>query len=321
MIDTALLGRLEEEIAKYSFPKEPENLYAPLDYIINLGGKRLRPLLTLLGCELFGGDVEKAIKPALAIEMFHNFSLIHDDIMDEAPLRRGQQTVHEKWNRDIAILSGDALLVEAYQLISEVEPSVLPKVLEVFSTTAKQVCEGQQYDMDFETMDRVEEADYISMIQYKTSVLLGCALKVGALIAGADDVQSQKLYDFGLYMGTSFQIKDDYLDAFGDPEKFGKQIGGDILANKKTILLINALENASGDSLNKLEAWLKTDSSDGKVESVKSLYRELNVDQYAVSRMNEYYDLALGQLEQLQVEDTAKQKLYSFTEWLHKRDM
>lgn len=322
MIDHKLLNALNAEIDSFQLPQQPAHLYDPLRYILSLGGKRLRPLLTLMGCRLFGGDVEKALSPALAIEFFHNFSLIHDDIMDDAPLRRGKETVHEKWDLNVGILSGDALLVEAYKKVAEVDAKVLPKVLEVFSRTATQVCEGQQYDMDFESTETVTEKEYIGMIQYKTSVLLGCALQIGALVAYAEEEETEKLYQFGLKLGTAFQIKDDYLDAFGDPEKFGKQVGGDILCNKKTILLISALNKATDDQLAELKKWMNiSDRNEEKVEAVKALYQETGADKYILERMEEYYRASLAELDGINLSAEQKLPLYEFAQWLHERDL
>ncbi|MEL0145621.1 MAG: polyprenyl synthetase family protein, partial [Schleiferiaceae bacterium] len=229
----ALQALFQKEIDALQLGSAPEKLYDPMHYIMNLGGKRLRPVLALMGAGLYG-DPSKAMPQAMAIELFHNFSLIHDDIMDAAPLRRGQETVHIKWDENIGILSGDGMLVKAYQYVAQCSPELLPEVLATFSQTALEVCEGQQMDMDFETMDQVPLDTYIKMIQFKTSVLLGCAMKIGALVGGATKEDAEALYEFALLLGTSFQIKDDYLDVYGDPEKFGKQVGGDILSNKKT---------------------------------------------------------------------------------------
>ena len=220
----ALQALFQEEIDALQLGLAPEKLYDPMHYIMNLGGKRLRPVLALMGAGLYG-DPSKAMPQAMAIELFHNFSLIHDDIMDAAPLRRGQDTVHIKWDENIGILSGDGMLVKAYQYVAQCSQKLLPEVLATFSKTALEVCEGQQMDMDFETMDQVPLDMYINMIQFKTSVLLGCAMKIGALVGGATEKDAEALYEFALLLGTSFQIKDDYLDVYGDPEKFGKQVG------------------------------------------------------------------------------------------------
>ena len=225
---------ISNELGKIEYPKNPSLLYEPINYILGLGGKRMRPILVLMAHQLFDKNIEKAVSPALAIEVFHNFTLLHDDIMDKAPLRRGKQTVHEKWNDNVAILSGDTMLVQAYQLMAVVDKDIIKEVLAVFSKTAIEVCEGQQWDMDFETQSDVSIEDYLKMIEYKTAVLLGAALQIGGITAGASAQQQTHLYEFGRNMGIAFQLKDDLLDAFGSPETFGKQVGGDIMANKKT---------------------------------------------------------------------------------------
>ena len=243
-----LQALFQAEVDQLNLGTTPEMLYDPMHYILQLGGKRLRPILSLMGSGIYG-DPAKAMPQAMAIELFHNFSLIHDDIMDAAPLRRGKTTVHMKWNENVGILSGDGMLVKAYQYIAKCDASVLPEVLDTFSNTALEVCEGQQMDIDFETMDEVTASAYIKMIQYKTSVLLGCAMKIGALVGGATKKDADALYQFAMFLGTSFQIKDDYLDVYGDPEKFGKQVGGDILSNKKTLLWIEAKRRAQDQGI------------------------------------------------------------------------
>ena len=241
---------ISEAVQKLDFPGYPAKLYEPISYILSLGGKRMRPALLLMACELFGGDVNKAISPALAIEVFHNFTLMHDDIMDNAPLRRGKTTVHERWNKNVAILSGDVMLIEGYKLMMQVEDRLLRPILDIFNTTAVGVCEGQQLDMEFETRDVVDINEYINMIRLKTAVVLGGALKIGALIGGAPAKDADLLSQFGVQLGVAFQLQDDILDVYGDPEKFGKQVGGDIISNKKTFLLIKALELAKGEQAN-----------------------------------------------------------------------
>ncbi|NVK27829.1 MAG: polyprenyl synthetase family protein [Flavobacteriia bacterium] len=310
-----------EAIEGRNFGENPASLYEPFHYILSLGGKRLRPVLTLLSCEAFGTDANKAIEPAMGIELLHNFSLIHDDIMDEAPLRRGRQTVHERWDVNTGILSGDAMLVKAFQSISKVDDSILREVNEVFSKSALEICEGQQWDMNFETRMDVTEDEYIRMIQYKTSVLLGAALQIGARVGGADDVGAVQAYNFGLNLGTAFQIKDDLLDAFGDPQKFGKQIGGDIRSNKKTILLIHALQHARGEERDELQAWLEEETRlDEKVESVKKLFTEIGSVRYAEQRMEAYYRMALNALEECEAHGANTQEMKAFAEYLYLRD-
>ena len=312
---------VQEEIKQYHFPKQPEGLYAPLDYFLKIGGKRLRPVLTLLGADLFGGDIQKALKPAMGIELFHNFTLVHDDIMDDAPLRRGQSTVHEKWNLNTAILSGDVLFVDAFEKVSTVDEIYLKDVLNIFVKTAREVCEGQQKDMDFESEMDVTEKEYIHMIQFKTSVLLGCALQIGAIISGASKPDADHLYQFGLSLGTSFQIKDDYLDAFGDPEKFGKQVGGDIISNKKTILFIKALELANPSQKKALGALLNETDFDKKVRGVKQLYNETGATEYALSQIESYYHESIAHLDQIDASSSSKERLYVFADWLKNRDL
>ncbi|KAB2807017.1 polyprenyl synthetase family protein [Phaeocystidibacter luteus] len=310
-----------EAIEGRNFGENPANLYEPFHYILSLGGKRLRPVLTLLACEAFGAKAEKALEPAIGIELFHNFSLIHDDIMDDAPLRRGRQTVHERWDSNIGILSGDAMLVKAYQSIGQVEDNILREVNDVFSKAALEICEGQQWDMDFETRMDVTEDEYIRMIQYKTSVLLGAALQIGARVGGADDVGAVQAYNFGLNLGTAFQIKDDLLDAFGDPLKFGKQVGGDIRSNKKTILLIHALQHAKGEERDELQMWLDEETRiDQKVEAVKKLFNEIGSVRYAEQRMEAYYRMALNALEECEAHGANISEMKAFAEYLYTRD-
>ncbi|RYE17915.1 MAG: polyprenyl synthetase family protein [Sphingobacteriales bacterium] len=245
-------------ISQLSYPARPAELYQPISYILSIGGKRLRPALVLMACDMFGGDVNAAVKPALAIEVFHNFTLMHDDIMDNAPLRRGKVTVHEKWNSNIAILSGDVMMVEANKLIMQVDDRILRTVMTIFNETAQGVCEGQQFDMNFEQDNQVSIDGYLGMIRLKTAVLLGGALKIGALIGGADAANAENLYQFGVNLGIAFQLQDDILDVYGDPEKFGKQVGGDIISNKKTFLLIKATELAKEQESTDLAQWVAT---------------------------------------------------------------
>jgi len=286
--------------------------------MIQLGGKRLRPVTTLLSTQLFSGEIIKAIPAAKAIEVFHNFTLIHDDIMDKAPLRRGKETVHKKWNDNIAILSGDTLLIEAYNHFLEGEYENLSQILKVFNQTAIYVCEGQQLDMNFETREDVTIAEYINMIRLKTSVLLGGAFKIGALVAKANEFEADLIYEFGVNLGIAFQLQDDYLDCFGDPEKFGKQVGGDIISNKKTFMMLKALEIDSTGELQKRVSQ-KVFNSQEKVESIKTLYKKLNVDTLAFELMNEYYTKAIHSLNQIQSLEDPKNKIIKFAEDLMKR--
>ncbi|TNE27453.1 MAG: polyprenyl synthetase family protein [Bacteroidetes bacterium] len=308
-------------ISEKNFGEEPKNLYEPFHYILNLGGKRLRPVLALLACESFGTKAEEAMDAAMGIELLHNFSLIHDDIMDNAPLRRGRQTVHEKWNLSVGILSGDAMLGASFRYISMVDDRIFRKVFDVFSRTVLEICEGQQWDMDFELRMDVTETEYIRMIQYKTSVLLGASLEIGAVIGGADEVGAEQSYQFGLNLGTSFQIKDDLLDAFGDPEKVGKQVGGDILSNKKTILLIHALRHATGEDRDELLAWLKEDHLPAeKVKAVMEIYQRVGSVRYAEERMESYYRKALNALDECSQHGANITELKNFAEYLYHRD-
>lgn len=305
---------IEEALKNLPLAEKPRELYQPISYILDLGGKRLRPALTLAACELYDGDIQKALNPALGIEVFHNFSLIHDDIMDAAPIRRGQQTVHRKWNDNIAILSGDAMLVRAYQLIAQVDNSILPQAMEVFSKTAMEVCEGQQYDLNFESQQEVSEADYIEMIRLKTSVLLGCALEIGGLVAGASTEQLKHLYDFGQNIGIAFQIQDDILDSFGETSKVGKQQGGDILKDKKTLLAIHALAKDP-----QLANWFGNGHAD-KVNAVRDIFNNTGAKAYAEERMRHYYQNALSSLKLAGGNEAIQKELSGFAAFLIERE-
>ena len=313
-----LQALFQAEVDQLNLGTTPEMLYDPMHYILQLGGKRLRPILSLMGSGIYG-DPAKAMPQAMAIELFHNFSLIHDDIMDAAPLRRGKTTVHMKWNENVGILSGDGMLVKAYQYIAKCDASVLPEVLDTFSNTALEVCEGQQMDIDFETMDEVTVSAYIKMIQYKTSVLLGCAMKIGALVGGATKKDADALYQFATLLGTSFQIKDDYLDVYGDPEKFGKQVGGDILSNKKTLLWIEAKRRAQDQGID-FGSYSSMSPNKDKVHSFQELYKLLAVDTYAKQEISRYYNLSLEALSKVSVEEEKLAPLKEFASWLYNRD-
>ena len=321
MIDlSAYQNIIETELSKVSFPDSPVNLYDPLHYFLTIGGKRMRPALALMGCELFSNDYHKANYAALSVELFHNFSLIHDDIMDEAPLRRGNQTIHTKWNTNIAILSGDVLFVKAYQYLSNYEPVYLKSLITVFNTTAIQVCEGQQLDMDFETQDNVSIEDYIKMIGYKTAVLLGCSLEMGAIIGNASLQDRKELYEFGFNLGIAFQLQDDILDVYADQNKFGKQVGGDIIANKKTYLLLKALEDANIDQKNALKALSNETDSAQKIAGIKNIYKALSIKSKATDKMNFYYDIAMKNLASISVESSKKEPLIALSKYLMVRD-
>ncbi|MEX1192468.1 MAG: polyprenyl synthetase family protein [Brumimicrobium sp.] len=311
---------LEKKINELDFPTAPKNLYDPLRYFLTLGGKRTRPTLTLLGCSLFGEPGIKAVNAAVAIELFHNFTLIHDDIMDDAPLRRGKPTVHERWSNSIGILSGDVLFVEAYKQLAMHETDVLPALLKIFSRTAKEVCEGQQMDMDFEERDDVSIDEYIEMIRLKTSVLLGAALEMGAVIAKANDNDIAKIYEFGMNVGLAFQLQDDVLDLYADPDKFGKQVGGDILSNKKTFLLLKAYEVANETQKKELNLILKEKTGEDKVSSARELFNELGVKEVAQKKMNAYYQSALENMAEINVSDECKEPLLSLAAYLMNRE-
>lgn len=301
--------RIEEAIRGLEFPANPANLYEPIRYTLALGGKRMRPVLVLLAHEMFGGKADEALPAALAVEVFHNFTLLHDDLMDKAPLRRGKATVHHKWNPEIAILSGDAMFVKSCQLISLSSSGHVGTAMRIFLETAMEVCEGQQVDMDFEQMDAVTVPQYLDMIRLKTAVLLGASLSIGAVLAGAAEQDVRNLYDFGVNLGTAFQLQDDILDVFGDEEKFGKQVGGDILANKKTFLLLRAFEKAKGDDLESLrfwiqgDSWSKNNSAEDKVAGVKSIYLRLGIREEAEIKMDELYRIAHEHLDALPLSD------------------
>ena len=306
---------VEEELKAIDFPGDPENLYGPIKYVLNIGGKRMRPILTLMAHQLFNCDVNKSVKPAIAIEMFHNFTLLHDDIMDEAPLRRGMKTVHEKWDRNTAILSGDIMLVKSYDLLMSVEDCYLREILDTFNTAAKQVCEGQQWDMDFESRDDVSISEYLRMIEYKTSILLAASLKIGAINGGATTEEANHIYEFGKNMGIAFQLKDDLLDAFGDPGNFGKQVGGDIIANKKTYLYLKSLELADEKQKTNLIHYFANDSeTEHKVEAVKKIFSNLDIRSHTTTLMKTYHRQALSHLNA--VNSNYKDPLYSFSELL-----
>lgn len=301
------------------FPETPETLYGPNRYFLQLGGKRIRPILVLMGNELFDEINPHAWPVANAIELFHNFTLIHDDIMDAAPLRRGKPTVHEKYGMHTALLAGDVMLVKAYEYLNLVDKEIAYRIIKWFNTTAAQVCEGQQLDMDFEKRDMVSLDEYIDMIALKTSVLLAGALRMGAILGGAGQRNADHLYAFGKNLGIAFQIQDDYLDAFGEPEKFGKQVGGDILANKKTFLLINALSNGTGVQVSAIKALL-AGHTDDKVERMLELYRQTGADQLTMDLQKAYYDKAMFHLDEIAVVSPRKKPLLELAEFLIARD-
>lgn len=312
---------LQKHLQQTVVVKEPMNLYEPLSYILQLGGKRLRPVLTLMTCDFFSGSYQKAMNAALAVELFHNFSLIHDDIMDNAPLRRGRETVHERWDVNTGILSGDAMLILAYQLFEGYEPKMFSDLAKLFSTTALQVCEGQQYDVDFETRDDVTLPEYIKMIDYKTAVLIGAAMKMGAIVAEASENCKNNIYEFGRNLGIAFQLQDDYLDAFGDPETFGKQVGGDIISNKKTFLYLTALEQSTpleASELAQLFTINPKDPSD-KIERVKSIFETSGAAEATRQKIAYYTEKANNVLSEINISEEKKSHFREFGDWLMER--
>jgi len=296
--------------------KEPKNLYEPIHYILGLGGKRIRPVLTLMTAEIFNADYKKALPAALAIEVFHNFSLIHDDIMDDAPLRRGNETVHEKWDINTGILSGDAMLILAYQYFEKYEPIVFKDLAKLFSKTALEVCEGQQWDVDFENREDVTISEYLKMIEYKTAVLVAAAMKMGAIIAETSEENANLIYDFGLNLGLAFQLQDDYLDAFGDPKTFGKQVGGDIIENKKTYLYLKAIEFSSPEQKEQLTPLFSIhpeDNSD-KINSIKEIFDATGASQATKKAIQEFTLKAFDTLQKINIAVEKKELLKSFGE-------
>ncbi|WP_103069830.1 polyprenyl synthetase family protein [Aquimarina sediminis] len=316
-------GYFLEYLSQKTIDKEPKNLYEPINYILNLGGKRLRPILVLMTSEIFDGSYKEAMDAALAIEIFHNFSLIHDDIMDDAPLRRGKETVHEKWDINTGILSGDAMLINAYQLFENYKSDVFKELATLFTKTAIEVCEGQQYDIDFETRDDVTISEYIKMIEYKTAVLVGAAMKMGAIVANASENCRASIYDFGRLLGLAFQLQDDYLDAFGDPKTFGKQVGGDIIENKKTILYLKALEFGNKDEQKQLKGLfsLNPDNPTDKINTVKHIFETTGAKDQTRLEIEKYTAKAFAVLENLSITEDKKTALKLFGEKLMNRSV
>lgn len=320
------LKEIQEIIARQfkaiKFFKEPGLLYLPIDYILGLGGKRMRPALCLMSCDMFGGNLNEALHPAIGLEIFHNFTLLHDDIMDKAPIRRGNPTVHEKWNENVAILSGDTMMALAYEYIMKAPHSIRSEVFSVFNKTAIEVCEGQQYDMNFETQKSVSIAEYIEMIRLKTAVLLAGSLQVGAIVAGASEEDVQKIYSFGEKIGLAFQLKDDLLDVFSDVEKFGKQTGGDILTNKKTFLYLKAFELANDKTYESLWYYFTKDfeKKEEKISGVKAIYESLNIKSITALEMKKYYDAAIQLLDEIDVAVSMKTELQKFADRLMVRE-
>ena len=317
-----LLKLIEQAINDISYPNYPSSLYEPISYIMSLGGKRIRPTMLLMAADLFNGDIQRAMPAALAIETFHNFTLIHDDIMDNAPLRRGKQTVHEKWSTNTAILSGDVMMVEANKHITRVDVTVLKPAIDTFNETAQGVCEGQQLDMEFENREDVSIEEYIDMIRLKTAVLLGGAMKLGAIVSGANELNAGLIYDFGENLGIAFQLQDDILDVFGDPDKFGKQVAGDIIANKKTFLLLKLQDIANDQDrilLKQAEQFTGKDLKK-KIEQVTALYDKYNIRTLATAEMKIYLDKAFKALNEIQVPDVQKTEVIKIAKQLMNRE-
>ena len=317
----AYLQQINSYIQDNRFTGAPFELYAPINYTMDMGGKRVRPILTLMACELFGGDLQKALPVATALEVFHNFTLVHDDIMDKAPIRRGQPTVHVKWNPDTAILAGDLMMIKAVELFGLLDEATLKKCLPLFMKTAAQVCEGQQLDMIFEQQEMVTITDYLHMIELKTAVLLAASLKLGSYIGNGKEQDAQHLYEFGKHIGLAFQLQDDILDVYGNSIEFGKQAGGDIISNKKTFLLIRALELAEGNNLHELNQWIhkKQFNEEEKVLAVKTIYDAVNVRKLAEAQMTFHQQKAFEHLDQVNVQAAAKNAFTSFASYLQQR--
>ncbi|MDR0573611.1 MAG: polyprenyl synthetase family protein [Tannerella sp.] len=318
-----VLERVKSEIDKMDFDMSPRCLFEPIKYILALGGKRIRPSMTIIACNIYNGNIEEAIKPALGMEVFHNFTLLHDDLMDQADKRRNKPTVHKKWNTNTAILSGDAMVIAAYQLIGETSESHLSKILNLFSQTALEICCGQQYDMDFERRNDVAQDEYIEMIRLKTAVLMACCLKTGAIIGGAPESDAEYLYNFGINIGLAFQLQDDLLDVYGNTETFGKNIGGDILCNKKTFLLINAVNHANKEQKDKIEYFknpLNTFTPEEKIKAYTEIYNQLKIKDITQVRINNLYEHAMNELSKLTASTASLSELKRFCNMLMQRE-
>jgi geranylgeranyl diphosphate synthase type II len=313
---------VENHIQNLSIPDSPPELYEPVKYVLSMGGKRIRPALVILACDLFAGAVEPAVIPALAVEVFHNFTLLHDDIMDRSELRRGKTTVHVKYNENVAILSGDVMSILASRLMNQAPGVVLNAVHDIFTRTAMQVCEGQQLDMNFEERLTVSEEEYMEMIELKTAVLIAASLQIGAMLGGASQKDAEDLYNFGRNLGLAFQIQDDLLDTYGNPEVIGKKVGTDIVDNKKTMLMIKALDRASADQKRKLTSWLTRKKFDRneKIRAVTAIFDELHIREVIEQKINEFYERALTSLKQLNKGEDRKTELYSFASFLLTRN-
>lgn len=318
-----LLDKVNAHISELQFIRAPKGLYAPVEYVLSMGGKRIRPVLMLMAYNLYKEDVARIYGPATGIEVYHNYTLLHDDLMDKADMRRGKITVHKAWNDNTAILSGDAMLVLAYQFMADCPAEYLKEVMDLFSLTALEICEGQQYDMEFEQRNEVAEEEYIEMIRLKTAVLLAASLKIGAILGGASEEDAKRLYDFGMNIGVAFQLQDDLLDVYGDPAVFGKNIGGDILCNKKTYMLIKALERADQKQLSQLTGWLTAESCipAEKIEAVTELYNEIGIRAICENKMREYYTCAMESLDAVSAMEPKKRELKDLMKHLMYREM
>ena len=318
-----LLDKINNYISEIQFTREPKGLYEPIEYILSLGGKRIRPVLMLMAYNLYREDVASIYDPAAAIEVYHNHTLLHDDLMDRSDMRRGKPTVHKVWNDNTAILSGDAMLILAFRLMTAAPSEHLKEVMELFGLTTLEICEGQQLDMEFESRDNVTEDEYIEMIRLKTAVLLAGSLKIGAILAGATAEDAENLYNFGMQIGVAFQLQDDLLDVYGDPEVFGKKIGGDILCNKKTYMLIKALEHADEKQQEELNRWLNAETFQPaeKIKAVTEIYNQLNIRNVCENKMREYYTLAMESLAAVAVAEDRKKELKNLVKLLMYREM
>ena len=318
-----LLVKVNDFLDNLKYERKPNGLYAPVKYVLSMGGKRIRPVLMLLSYGLFKDDVESVLMPACALETYHNYTLLHDDLMDNADMRRGNETVHRKWDANTAILSGDSMLVLAYERMAKCNPVYLSDVLHTFTETALEIGEGQQYDMEFETRNDVTEDEYIEMIRLKTSVLLACAQKIGAILAGASKQDQDNLYKFGEQIGLAFQLQDDYLDVYGDPKVFGKKVGGDIICNKKTYMLINAYNRADAEQRRELQHWMEAETfnSDEKVAAVTAIYNKVGVDKLAIEKIAYYFEESKKYLDAVQVSDERKAELRLYAQkMMHRKN-
>lgn len=322
LTSTEILSMVNEYIDTLPYDRQPSSLYDPIRYVLSLGGKRIRPVLMLLAYNMFKDNPEKILSNACGLETYHNYTLLHDDLMDKADMRRGNPTVHKKWNDNAAILSGDSMLVLSYQRMAQCDAQHMKPVIDVFTETALEIGEGQQYDMEFETRDDVREEEYIEMIRLKTSVLLACALKIGAILADASADDQENLYRFGEQVGLAFQLQDDYLDVYGDPKVFGKNIGGDITSNKKTFMLINAMLRAKGEDKAELERWINAEQfdRDEKVSAVTALYNKLGIDRLAQEKIEYYFAQSRKYLDAVNVPAERKEELIAYTAKMMKRN-